>query len=90
MKHYKNLLTINIKEEHKNNKGKVLKKSPREHQKRAQGKMSEFYAEAGKRGILVLPTGAGKTYAAVHWLLKNIIAKKKKVLWLADQSFLLE
>jgi len=39
---------------------------------------------------LVLPTGGGKTYAPVYWLLKNIITNSIKVLWLADQGFLLE
>lgn len=87
---YKDLLKIDIKKEQDNNSGKVLEKSPREHQSKAHAKMTDFYREPGKRGILVLPTGAGKTYTAVYWLLKNIISKKKKVLWLADQGFLLE
>jgi len=90
MEKYKYLLTLNLKKEHDNNFGKILEKSPREHQIKAHKKMTKFYSEQGKRGILVLPTGAGKTYTAVYWLLKNIIPKKKKILWLADQSFLLE
>ncbi len=90
MKHYKNVLTLNIEKEHNSNIGKVLEKLPRKHQVEAHSKMADFFAEAGKRGILVLPTGAGKTYTAVHWLLKNVVAQKKKILWLADQSFLLE
>ncbi|MBN2664637.1 MAG: DEAD/DEAH box helicase family protein [Bacteroidales bacterium] len=90
MKNYKDLLKFDLKREHENNFGKVLEKQPREHQTVAHAKMTEFYSEQGKRGILVLPTGAGKTYTAVYWLLKNILPKKKKVLWLADQGFLLE
>ena len=30
--------------------------------------------------LLVLPTGGGKTLTAVHWLLKNAVDKKKKIL----------
>ena len=90
MKHYKNLLKINIKEEKNKNQGRSILKSPREHQLNAHNKMSNFFNDQNKRGILVLPTGGGKTYTAVYWLLKNVISKNKKVLWLADQSFLLE
>lgn len=91
MKHFKNLLSLNIKTENENNIGNVNEKSPREHQRAAQSKMTKFFIQERKKaGILVLPTGGGKTYTAVYWLLKNIIAKKKKVLWLADKGFLLE
>ena len=86
MKSYKDLLTLNILKESEKNKGKVLSKMPFPHQTKAHKKMSLFFADPGKRGILVLPTGAGKTYTAVHWILQNVVAKKKKVLWLADQS----
>ena len=90
MKNYKELLKIDMKREHEINLGKTLEKTPREHQIKAHAKMTNFFSENGKRGLLVLPTGAGKTYTAVYWLLKNIISKKKKVLWFADQGFLLE
>lgn len=43
----------------------------------------------GIAGILVLPTGAGKTATAVTWINKNIIAKSKKVLWIAHRHELL-
>ncbi|MBW4561435.1 MAG: DEAD/DEAH box helicase family protein [Mojavia pulchra JT2-VF2] len=33
-------------------------------------------------GLLVLPTGGGKTLTVVHWLLRNFINKGKKVLYL--------
>lgn len=39
--------------------------------------------------MLVLPTGAGKTYTAAHWVLKNYINKGVKVLWIAHRSELL-
>jgi ATP-dependent helicase IRC3 len=41
------------------------------------------------KGLLVLPTGGGKTLTAVHWLLKNFIDQKQKVLWVAHRHELL-
>ncbi len=41
-------------------------------------------------GLLVLPTGGGKTLTAVHWLLREYIDKKKKVLWIAHRHELLD
>ena len=43
----------------------------------------------GFASLLVLPTGAGKTYTAAHWVLKNYIDKGIKVLWIAHRSELL-
>ena len=91
MLHYKNRLTINLVEELKNNAGNTTLKVPRDHQIKANKAMTKFFVEDEKEaGLLVLPTGGGKTYTAVYWLLKHIISKHKKVLWLADQGFLLE
>ena len=41
-------------------------------------------------GLLVLPTGGGKTLTAAHWLSKNILDKGKKILWIAHRHELLE
>ncbi|MDZ7969022.1 MAG: DEAD/DEAH box helicase, partial [Nostoc sp. DedSLP03] len=41
-------------------------------------------------GLLVLPTGGGKTLTAIHWLLRNFINKNKKVLWIAHRHELLD
>ena len=41
-------------------------------------------------GLLVLPTGGGKTLTAAYWLAKNIIDKNKKILWIAHSHELLE
>lgn len=41
-------------------------------------------------GLLVLPTGGGKTLTAVHWLLRNFIDQRKKVLWIAHRHELLD
>ena len=43
----------------------------------------------GFSSMLVLPTGAGKTYTAAHWILKNYIDQGVKVLWIAHRSELL-
>lgn len=41
----------------------------------------------GHRGLLVLPTGAGKTWTAVAWLLHRMAADPRlRVLWLAEQQ----
>lgn len=40
-------------------------------------------------GLLVLPTGAGKTFTAVNWISRNILPKKYKVIWFAQSSYLL-
>ena len=48
--------------------------------------------ENNKKGfssMLVLPTGAGKTYTAAHWVIKNYIDQGVKVLWIAHRSELL-
>ena len=41
-------------------------------------------------GLLVLPTGGGKTLTAAYWLAKNYLAKNKKILWVAHRHELLE
>lgn len=41
-------------------------------------------------GLLVIPTGGGKTLTAVQWVLRNIINNNKKVLWIAHRHELLE
>ncbi|MHC5775035.1 DEAD/DEAH box helicase family protein [Nostoc sp.] len=46
--------------------------------------------EGAFEGLLVLPTGGGKTLTAVHWLLRNFINNNKKVLWIAHRHELLD
>ena len=41
-------------------------------------------------GLLVIPTGGGKTLTAVYYLLKNYIDNNKKILWIAHRYELLE
>lgn len=60
------------------------------HQKTAWDKMDRHYLDEGKRsGLVVLPTGGGKTVVAAHWLLRNIVARGRRVLWLANRQALL-
>lgn len=67
-------------------------KSPFDHQTEAFQALTEsfkFPIPEYNGGLLVLPTGAGKTYTAVNWICKNVISKKIKVLWFAQSSYLL-
>ena len=43
----------------------------------------------GFSSMLVLPTGAGKTFTAAHWIIKNYLNSGVKVLWIAHRSELL-
>ncbi|MGE0085005.1 MAG: DEAD/DEAH box helicase family protein [Desulfococcaceae bacterium] len=70
-----------------------IPKTPFEHQKDAFANLSKLYSfdnNSHKSGLLVLPTGAGKTFTSVNWICRNVISKNKKVLWLAHTSHLLE
>lgn len=40
-------------------------------------------------GLLVLPTGGGKTLTATYWLMGNVLDSGKKVIWLAHRHELL-
>lgn len=69
------------------------RKEPRVHQLEAFQKMSKVFTlplKGYKAGLLVLPTGAGKTFTAVNWLCRNILSKNIKVLWLAQSAYLLD
>ena len=84
--------TIDLKKLREENKN-FISKTPREHQKDAFEKFSELYdfdKKEHKSGILVFPTGAGKTYTATSWICRNVLSKNVKVLWLAHTSHLLE
>lgn len=68
-------------------------KNPRilyEHQVEAQRNLNVIDKKESFSTLLVLPTGAGKTLTSVHWILKNAIDKRKKVLWIAHRHLLLE
>ncbi len=70
-----------------------LEKSPFSHQSEAfeaLGKVFNFRGDTAKSGLLVLPTGAGKTFTAVKWLCTNVLPKNIKILWLAQSFHLLD
>jgi superfamily II DNA or RNA helicase len=68
------------------------KKTPAPHQKEALGKLNAWYAKLTGEdgGILALPTGAGKTFTAAHFLCNGPLSQGYKVLWLAHTHHLLE
>ena len=66
---------------------------PYKHQEEAFYSLHKNIIQSNKNpfaGLLVLPTGGGKTLTASHWIAKNIIDKNKKVLWIAHRHELLE
>lgn len=84
-------ISINLEELRRGNPT-YKPKTPFPHQNeafRAMGKTFSFPADGYKGALLVLPTGAGKTFTAVNWICKNILAKNIKVIWFAQSSYLL-
>ena len=68
-------------------------KKPVSHQSEALKKLSRWYESHPKPhagAILVLPTGGGKTFTAIHFLCKTVLSEGYKVLWLAHTHHLLE
>jgi superfamily II DNA or RNA helicase len=52
--------------------------------------MTAHYDAAGqKAGLIVVPTGGGKTVLAAHWLLEHHVRNGGRVLWLAHRRSLL-
>ena len=53
----------------------------------------DFHDESTTGGLLVLPTGAGKTFTTIKWLVDYVIPEGVRIIWLAhtfhllDQSF---
>ncbi len=70
-----------------------MPKNPFEHQRDAFANLSKLFTfddYEHKSGMLVLPTGAGKTFTSVNWICRNVLPKNIKVVWLAHTSHLLE
>ena len=69
-------------------------KRPAAHQAAALDKLQQWFRSptpgTAKGGLLVLPTGGGKTYTAVHFLCTEPLSDGYKVLWLAHTHHLLE
>jgi superfamily II DNA or RNA helicase len=66
---------------------------PEPHQAKALGLLGTWFEKRGRDGgggILVLPTGGGKTFTAVRFLAEGPLSEGYKVLWLAHTHHLLE
>lgn len=74
-------------------RGTPLKKTPATHQKAALAALNDWYLHPSGKvdgGILVMPTGGGKTFTAAHFLCRGPLSDGYKVLWLAHTHHLLE
>ena len=61
------------------------------HQKEAMQKLTAWSSKKNSSaGLLVLPTGGGKTFTATYWLIENILDAGGKVIWIAHRTELLE
>ena len=70
-----------------------LPKYPFPHQREAFAAMNELFLASfnkARSGLLVLPTGGGKTFTAVDWICKNVLSENIKVIWLAHAFHLLD
>jgi superfamily II DNA or RNA helicase len=70
-------------------------RSPHAHQEQALRKLRTWFETprddaSGRGGLLVLPTGGGKTFTAVRFLTEWPLSQGYKVLWLAHTHHLLE
>ncbi|MCL2822834.1 MAG: DEAD/DEAH box helicase family protein [Polyangiaceae bacterium] len=60
------------------------------HQQDAIREMDRVITSADEyAGLLVLPTGGGKTFTATYWLMQSLLDKGRKVIWLAHRHELL-
>lgn len=70
-----------------------MNKVPLKHQQEAHEKLGKAFDISFKQsnaGILAMPTGSGKTFTAVNWIIGNIVSRGIKVLWLAQSSLLID
>ena len=66
-------------------------RKPYEHQIEAMTQLTRLDESTDSySGLIVIPTGGGKTFVAASWLLKHAIDNEKKVLWIAHRQFLLD
>jgi superfamily II DNA or RNA helicase len=73
--------------------GDVDQKKPFPHQQEAWQALDNLHSrrDADRSGLIVLPTGAGKTYTMVAWLLRQMaLDPELRVLWIADQQELVD
>jgi superfamily II DNA or RNA helicase len=64
--------------------------APYDHQLKAWDALTRaFIREKRRAGMVVVPTGGGKTALALRWVLKEIVSNGGRVLWLAHRDSLL-
>lgn len=60
-------------------------------QKEAHAKMKQHYIDdSGRAGMLVMPTGSGKSRTATTFLIREMIGRGYQVLWLAHRHMLID
>ncbi|MCX9088634.1 MAG: DEAD/DEAH box helicase, partial [Candidatus Methanoperedens sp.] len=83
---------ININKIREQSQGRT-QKQPFQHQIDAFKALNEIFTfkdNQPKSTLLVLPTGAGKTFTTVKWLYDQAISRNIKILWLAHSFHLLD
>jgi superfamily II DNA or RNA helicase len=85
-------VSLNLDELREQNANRAPKQ-PFQHQIESFAALNKtFRSNSGKTGsgILALPTGAGKTFTSVKWLMDHIIVNNIRILWLAPSFYLLD
>ena len=66
--------------------------TPYVYQSEAIAKLDEYFSlgrtkpTERKRGVIVMPTGSGKTFTSVSWLLDKAVANGFQIIWLVHQQ----
>jgi superfamily II DNA or RNA helicase len=66
------------------------------HQQEAVKALTEYFSIPNNgvaehnRGLLIMPTGSGKTFTAVQWLFTEAMAKGYKIIWLVHRRELID
>lgn len=64
--------------------------TPKDHQVAAWDRLTAHFVDRGRKaGLVVVPTGGGKTVLCAHWLLRHHVREGGRVLWLAHRRSLL-
>lgn len=64
-------------------------KSLYKHQEECINALKDISNEDKYKALLVIPTGGGKTFTSIYWVLNELINSNKKVLWIAHRHELL-
>ena len=73
----------------------MIKKRLHRHQSEAIQHLNDYFELSLTRneeqnGLVVMPTGSGKTFTAVNWLLDKTVSQGFKVLWLVHKQELID